>query len=212
MSTAIHSTGPGENAPCAPALRLRLPQTKPSLTVETVPELILPTTRLAASFAEAVREFIAEGRGGPDDHTLLGSLIAELGPPDEPQPWVARVVAHERKLTTDPPADFVPCTTYWWTDGDTYLGRINLRHRLNERLRDIGGHIGYDIRPSARRRGHATAMLAAALPHAAALGIDKALVTCDADNIASRKVIEANGGAFEDQRGTKLRFWVPTAP
>jgi predicted acetyltransferase len=176
-----------------------------------VPKLILPTTRLAESFAAAIREFIAEGRGGPGDRTLLGRLIQELGAPGEPGPWTARVVEHERRLTTHPRDGFVPCTTYWWVDGDDYLGRINLRHRLNERLREIGGHIGYDIRPSARRRGHATAMLAAALPRAAALGIDKALLTCDADNLASRKVIERNGGVLEDERDGKLRFWVPTA-
>jgi predicted acetyltransferase len=173
--------------------------------------LILPTARLAESFAEAVREFIAEGRGGPDDRSLLGRLIRELGPPDDPRPWVASVVDHERRLTTDPPDHFVPCTTYWWADGDAYLGRVNIRHRLNADLREIGGHIGYDIRPSARRQGHATAMLAAALPLAAALGIDKALITCDDDNIGSRKVIERNGGVLEDERGGKLRYWVPTA-
>jgi predicted acetyltransferase len=54
-------------------------------------------------------------------------------------------------------------------------------------------------------------MLTAALPVAQALGIDPALLTCDAPNIASRKVIEANGGVLEDKRGDKLRFWVPTS-
>ena len=53
-------------------------------------------------------------------------------------------------------------------------------------------------------------MLAAVLVEAHAMGIDPALVTCDADNVASRKVIEANGGVLEDRRGHKLRFWVPT--
>jgi predicted acetyltransferase len=177
-----------------------------------VPELILPTDRLARSFAEAVREFIAEGRGGPDDGSLLGDLIQRFGPPDDPSVWITGVLEMERMLTEDPPASFVPSTTHWWVDGDTWLGRINIRHRLNEYLRDIGGHIGYDVRPSARRRGHATAMLAAALPVAASYGIEKALITCDADNTASRKVIEANGGVLEDRRGDKLRFWVPTAP
>ena len=54
-------------------------------------------------------------------------------------------------------------------------------------------------------------MLARALPVAAALGINPALITCDEDNIASRKVIEANGGQLDDQRATELRFWVPTS-
>src|SRR5699024_10869571 len=100
--------------------------------------------------------------------------------------WVRDYLAEERRWQTRPPTDFVPMTTLWWTDGDAYLGRISIRHHLNERLRQIGGHIGYDIRPSARRRGHATAMLAAALPRAAALGIERALITCDADNVGSR--------------------------
>jgi predicted acetyltransferase len=78
-------------------------------------------------------------------------------------------------------------------------------------LHELGGHIGYDVRPSARRRGHATAMLAAALPVAGALGIDPVLTTCDEDNAGSRKVIEANHGALEDKRGVKLRFWVPAS-
>jgi predicted acetyltransferase len=109
------------------------------------------------------------------------------------------------------PAGFVPSTTLWWVSDNEYLGRIAIRHRLTPRLRDYGGHIGYDIRPSARRHGHATAMLAAALPAAHALGIDPALITCDEDNIASRKIIETNGGTLEDQRGVKLRFWLPTS-
>jgi predicted acetyltransferase len=54
-------------------------------------------------------------------------------------------------------------------------------------------------------------MLRAALPVARGLGIASALVTCDATNAASRRVIEANGGVFEDRRGDKLRFWVPTS-
>jgi predicted acetyltransferase len=53
-------------------------------------------------------------------------------------------------------------------------------------------------------------MLRAALPVARGLGIDSALLTCDVDNVASRKVIESNGGVLEDQRDDKLRFWVPT--
>jgi len=106
----------------------------------------------------------------------------------------------------------VPCTTLWWVEDDEYLGRLAIRHRLTEWLRKVGGHIGYDVRPTARRQGHATAMLRAALPRARELGIDDVLVTCDVDNVASRRVIEANGGRFEDERDGKLRFWVLTNP
>ena len=67
------------------------------------------------------------------------------------------------------------------------------------------------MRPSARRRGVATAALAAALPVAAALGIDPALLTCDDDNVASGRVIETNGGVLEDVRDGIRRYWVPTS-
>jgi predicted acetyltransferase len=85
-----------------------------------------------------------------------------------------------------------------------------VRHRLTDALREVRGHIGYDVRPSARRRGHATAMLTAVLPHARELGIDDALLTCDLDSIAPRKVIEAAGGVLEDIRNGRRRYWVPT--
>ena len=70
--------------------------------------------------------------------------------------------------------------------------------------------IGYAVRPTARRRGHDTAMLRAGLAVAHDLGIASALITRDVDNIGSRRVIENNGGILEDQHGAKLRDWVPT--
>jgi GNAT superfamily N-acetyltransferase len=73
------------------------------------------------------------------------------------------------------------------------------------------GTIGFDIRPSARGRGHATAMLAVALPAAHGLGIDPVLLTTRDHNLAGRKVIEANGGQLIDRRGDRLYFHVPTA-
>jgi predicted acetyltransferase len=95
-------------------------------------------------------------------------------------------------------------------DGDEWLGRLSIRHALTPALLELGGHIGYMVRPSARRKGYATQMLTQSLPIAAGLGIDPALVTCDNDNDASRKVIQAAGGEFDDERHGKLRYWVPT--
>lgn len=97
-----------------------------------------------------------------------------------------------------------------WVDGQTYLGRVQIRHRLTGFLREQGGHIGYFVATAHRGREHATAMLRVALPVAAEIGLECALLTCDATNLASRKTIEANGGLYCDQRGDKLRFWVPT--
>jgi predicted acetyltransferase len=166
------------------------------------------------SYVAAMAEFQAEGRGEPDDQTMIGAEIREYGPTWHTPEGFARYVRDlraEAEEDTPRPAGIVPATTLWWVEGAEYLGRLAIRHRLTPKLRDVGGHIGYDVRPSARRRGHATAMLRAALPVAARLGIDRALITCDVDNVGSRKVIEACGGEFEDQRGVKLRFWVPTS-
>ncbi len=161
-----------------------------------------------------MEEFQAEGRGGPDDTTMVGREIhdhaSRWADPREFASYVCRLRADVREESARPDGH-VPATTLWWVDDEEYLGRLAIRHRLTPSLRALGGHIGYDVRPSARQRGHATAMLAAALPAARGLGIDLVLVTCDDDNVASRKVIEANGGVLEGKSGAKLRYWVPTS-
>jgi predicted acetyltransferase len=177
-----------------------------------MPELVDPTVAVRASFVAAMAEFADEERGG--EVTLVTSLLAEWGHRWSTDAGFAVYVAgivRDREEDAPRPPGWVPCTTLWWVDGPAYLGRIAIRHRLTPSLLEVGGHIGYNIRRSARRQGHATAMLAAARPVAAALGIDPVLVTCDATNVGSRKVIEANGGRLEDQRGVKLRYWVPTS-
>jgi len=159
-------------------------------------------------------EFLDDGRGANDDDSMVARELREFGSvwetPEGFSQYIERVRADSEESTLRA-SYLVPSTTYWWIEGTDYLGRISIRHRLTPRLLEIGGHIGYDVRPSARRRGHATAMLQAVLPHAHDLGIDPALLTCDTDNVASRKVIEASGGVFEDERSGKLRFWVPTS-
>jgi predicted acetyltransferase len=119
-------------------------------------------------------------------------------------------VLGEREEAAARAIGFVPMTTLWWAEGERLLGRLAIRHRLTPALEEAGGHIGYDVRPSARRQGHATAMLAAALPIARSLGIIEALLTCDDTNTASQRVIEANGGRFVDMAGQKRRYRVPT--
>jgi predicted acetyltransferase len=176
-----------------------------------VPELIVPSVAVAGSFVIAMEEFQAENRGGPDDDSMTGAEIRKWRwvTPEGFAEYVAALRAQSEQ-DTPRPAGRVPSTTWWWVDGPDYLGRIALRHKLTDSLRETGGHIGYDVRPTARRQGHATAMLRAALPHVNRMGIDPVLITCDVDNIASRRVIEANGGVLEDERSGKLRFWVPT--
>ncbi len=104
------------------------------------------------------------------------------------------------------------CTTLWWVEDAEFLARVTIRHELVGTLKTLGGHIGYWVRPSARRRQVGTQAFLASLPYAYGLGIDPVLVTCDEDNIGSRRIIESGGGRFENVIGIKRRYWVPTGP
>ncbi|MFR9780256.1 GNAT family N-acetyltransferase [Micromonospora sp. MS34] len=178
-----------------------------------MPKLTPPTERVRASFLAAMAEFRAEGRGDPQDQTMIGRDLRTHAATWHTAEGFARYVAElrlEEREETPRPAGRVPATTLWWVAGDEYLGRLAIRHRLTPQLREAGGHVGYDVRAGARGRGHATAMLRAALPVARALGVDPALLACDVDNVASHRVIERNGGVLTDERAGKLRFLVPT--
>lgn len=109
---------------------------------------------------------------------------------------------------TPRPPGHVPCTNLWIVDGPTHIGFLQIRHCLTDFLLDEVGHIGYSVRPSARRRGHATSALRDALPIAQALSIDPVLVTCDETNRASRATIKRNAGVYEDSRAGKRRYWI----
>jgi predicted acetyltransferase len=175
-----------------------------------VPRFHDPDTAVMSSFLAAMAEFVAEGASG----SQTASWVETWAPGWERRTEFDRFVASLRADAlpdTPRPERFVPCTTLWWVDEGEYVGRLAIRHRLNAFLLDEGGHIGYDVRPTRRRAGHATAMLLSSLPVAAGLGIDEALVTCDEDNVASIRVIEACGGVLEDRRGVKRRYWVPTS-
>ena len=175
-----------------------------------MPELVLPTTSVQRSFLEAMDEFVAEGA----ENTQTSAWIEHNAPGwTDPKVFARFVDAVRADAEEDTPRpDFhVPCTTLWWVDGEDYLGRIAIRHRLTHILREVGGHNGSDVRPPRRREGPAAAMLQAALPWTLGLGIDPALVTCDVDNHGSIRVIEAAGGVLEDVRGIKRRYWVPTS-
>ena len=94
------------------------------------------------------------------------------------------------------------------------LGMLQLRHYLNDYLREYAGHIGYSVRPSERRRGCAKRMLAMGLDEARRLGLERVMISCAEGNEASRRTILANGGVYEssvwdESDGEMLeRYWI----
>lgn len=88
------------------------------------------------------------------------------------------------------------------------VGFLNFRLRLSAYLLEEGGHIGYSIRPSERGKGYAKEALRQGLQVAKEKNIKRALVTCSTENPASRAVILANGGQFEDVRNGTERYWI----
>lgn len=123
-------------------------------------------------------------------------------------PWdayLAKLDARRRGLVDD---DFVAATFLVADVGGEIVGRVSVRHELDERLAVEGGHIGYVVLPGHRRRGDATEMLRQALVVARAAGVDRALLTCDDDNVGSVTVIERCGGVL-DGLGTNPRNGKP---
>jgi len=112
------------------------------------------------------------------------------------------------------PKLWIPNSTYWLINAENQLlGAVNIRHGLTEDLLNSGGHIGYGIRPSERKKGYATMILELALEKIKELNIQKVLVCCDAINIGSEKVILKNGGIrdtdfIEEDGNIVRRFWI----
>ncbi|MFA0027148.1 GNAT family N-acetyltransferase [Vibrio breoganii] len=112
--------------------------------------------------------------------------------------------------------DYVQCSHFWLVDAQKNIyGAIRVRHNIDTELLALeAGHIGYDIAPEYRSEGYGTLMLKKALLKAKAIGLSKALVVADEDNMASRKVIEANGGQLENVVFGKVypnplaRYWI----
>lgn len=111
---------------------------------------------------------------------------------------------------------WVPCSQYWLVSDGRLLGCSRLRYWLTPELAYEGGHVGYDIRPSARGRGFGTIMLALTKERAAAMGITRLRITCDEDNTASIRVIEKNAGILDAVVPSRTRdkmicqYWVET--
>jgi predicted acetyltransferase len=172
--------------------------------MDTVVTLVKPRMELRTSYLDFYQEWIHSG--------------------EEIVPWVVKKdptnfaemlqFLDENESSVNLPEGWVPTSTYWLVVNDIrVVGAVNLRHWLNEKLLKTGGHIGYGIRPSERQKGYATELLKQSLLKVRELGIDKALVVCDAINIGSEKTIRNNGGVedtvYTEEDGNVIkRFWI----
>ncbi len=109
-----------------------------------------------------------------------------------------------------------PYETLWMSEGETFIGEYSFRHSLTDFLMNVGGHIGYGIRPSHQGMGYATYGMTLLIKRARDMNIDRLLLTCAEDNPASEKVIVKSGGIFENLEtntyghGPVKRFWIQT--
>lgn len=174
-------------------------------------ELVPPNVAFHQSFLESHREWAGVHQDG-----AAVFMADDVTSPEGFAAWVGMLLDAE----TAPEKDgIVPCTYLWITEGPRYVGAIAFRHHLTSALLNSGGHIGYGIRPSDRRRGAATWALRALLSRLAAQGElggalpDRVLLTCDDENSASIRTIERCEGRLEDKRTGEdgrlfRRYWI----
>ena len=124
--------------------------------------------------------------------------------------WVQFTENTKNKESVTP--GFVTAHTFFALDNDKIVGIINARHELNDYLLYFGGHIGYSVRKSERRKGYAKAMLSYTVDFLFSLGLEKILITCDKENIASKRTIESCDGILEneviEESRITLRYWI----
>ncbi|MCL2415291.1 MAG: GNAT family N-acetyltransferase [Defluviitaleaceae bacterium] len=167
-------------------------------------ELIFPTIELKQKALEYRQEHF-------DNHETEINGDGGLDEANTYEEWLDKIITD---ITRDNDTSLVPATTYFGMHNGEIIGTIQIRHKLNEHLMQSGGHIGYGIRPSERRKGYATQMLKLALDRCREMGIGAVLITCDKQNTASAKTIIKNGGIFEDEfvdihdGNTMQRYWV----
>lgn len=201
MSGYLFTNGPA----CRRKVRMQVRSESQAFEYDRVmATLIAPNTSYHSSWLEGSAEFDGAHRDGGGGE---GWSLEDLRDTASFRRFVEELVNDALPESPRKPG-YVPCTYLWIVDGDMFLGSLAIRHELNDFLFNEGGHIGYSVRPSARRRGHAARALSDALPLARELGISRVLVTCDEDNAGSRATIEKNGGIYEDSRGGKRRYWL----
>ena len=171
--------------------------------------LIEPTTEYERQISAYRKEFLDCG----DSMDGTGRLRRYENPRD----WIAYTNSCKDPHTA--PEGIVPATQYMLVreEDGKIVGMLQIRHCFNAYLEKYGGHIGYSVAPSERRKGYASLMLKMALPKCRELGIDKALITCVSDNEGSKRTILKNGGVYEstvyepEEKVNLERYWIDLA-
>ncbi len=163
--------------------------------------LELPSEKYTGSYFEAMAEFATEGHPQMPEGMSLEQFPA----------YVQRL--HDYAVGKNLTEGRIPSKEFWMVDADGYAGRIILGLTYTATPERVGHHVGYAVRPSKRRRGYATAALHLLLDEARKLHIYKLMPSCGTANVASRKVIEANGGLLLNDKddGRELRFLIDLA-
>ena len=168
--------------------------------------LIKPSEDYLDQVTEYKNEFLAANSSmdgcGPLDRT------------EDSKEWLDQVELISKKETV--PEEFVQATQFLCIreEDNRLVGMIQVRHYFNEYLEKFGGHIGYSVRPSERRKGYAKKMLKDSLEYCKEINLDKVLITCVDSNVGSRKTILRNGGVyektvFEPSREVNLeKYWI----
>ncbi len=152
-------------------------------------------------------DLVSEFQGAHlDGSSLPDSAVKGVHDPETFGRWVLAMADQESGRHV--PSGRVRCTSRWIARDGDLVGMINLRHELTDVLFSQGGHIGYAVRPTARRQGVARAALSLMLGEAGALGINPLLLCCRDDNVASIRTIEGAAGVLEDIRDGWRRYWI----
>lgn len=168
--------------------------------------MALQLKKLDIDMKGALDDFIADWK---DEEIIPSTLQKYTGDIDE-------FLAHLDTQENDPPRLMVPGTMFFLVEGEEILGVCEIRHFLNSGLLKYGGHMGYGVAPKHRGNGYAAEMVKMAMPFMKQVGIDRCLITCVQENIASAKTIENVGGVLENEveiirNGLPkigLRYWV----